>query len=175
MRYHRLTRIFVHIFYTVMLSGCGATLLSYNPESNPNVINAMQSIREKILSQPEGMSPAELYVAENFIQINGEFEGEKSPGLESAFAIIPFKFIDELTLHHKNEWFFVTLIKNDDGNHRELFSYHSYNENDAKKFMDSINTMVQHKSDPDKPIVLNNQPILIRPSRFTKADLNYLD
>jgi hypothetical protein len=153
MPYHKLTALFLNIFFLVTLSGCGATLLSYNPTINPNVVDAMQTIRKLILSQPEGRSPTGIYVTENYIKLKGEFEGDKSPG-DGDSALIRYSSINNMTFHHKNEWFMVSLI----GNNRKLFRYHTHNEDDAKKLMDSFHTMMEYKANPYKPVILENQP-----------------
>lgn len=168
MLYLKLTKVIFNIFFLSILSGCGATLLSYNPTVNTNVLDAMQSIRELILTQQENRSPKNIYITENYIKIYGEFEGDKSPS-EGAAALIRFSNISNLTFHHKNEWFMVSLI----GNNRKLFRYHTHKEGDAKKLMDDIYTMMQHKSDPYKPIVLENQTEVKNSLNVEKNDLKY--
>lgn len=170
MLYNKIQKIAISIFVLIALNGCSATLLQYNPKINEDALNnTMLSIKEKILTQPEGRSPSKANVTENFIQLNGNFEGEKSTSDEHA-GFIPFKSINKLTLHNKNEWFLVSLVKNDN---RLFFRYFSKNEDDAKKFMDNIYTMIQHRPDPYKPVIVENQEEIKNTYRFTKEDINY--
>ncbi len=170
MLYNKIIKIAINITCFIFLSGCTATLLEYNPKISTDALNnTMSSIKEKILTQPEGRSPLKVNITENFIQLNGNFEGEKSTSDEHA-GLIPFKSINKLTLHNKNEWYLVSLVKNDN---RLFFRYFSKNADDAKKFMDNIYTMMQHRPDPYKPVIVENQEEIKNTYRFTKEDINY--
>lgn len=170
MHYHKPITFFILIFFVLLLSSCGATRLSYTPTVNPNVLEAMQSIREKILTQDGKNTPYLADVTESTLKVQGNFKGVKIEG-ENSVGLIHFKEITELAFHHKKTLFSVTIY----GERGFLYRYFSNNEENAKKFMDSIHTMMQHNPDPNKPIVLNNQPILNRNHRFTIKDLNYAD
>ncbi|MCX7089487.1 MAG: SHOCT domain-containing protein [Methylococcales bacterium] len=171
MSYHKLTWGFI-IIYLGILCGCSATLLSYNPTVNMDILDAMQSIKEKILTQPDGRSPSQAYITESFIKLSGNFEGEKSL-TDKSYTLIRFNTITNLTLHNKNEWFLVSLVKKGDGFNRLLFRYFTKNEDTAKKFMNNIYSMMEHKPNPYKPISIENQVEIKKSYPFTKEDVNH--
>ncbi|MCK5830947.1 MAG: hypothetical protein KAH20_11665, partial [Methylococcales bacterium] len=49
----QLKNIFTFIFCVVILNGCGAKRLTYEPVDHPTVLDAMQTVRKKILDQPD--------------------------------------------------------------------------------------------------------------------------
>lgn len=79
MKYHQLKKTLTPMALAIVLSGCPATLLTYKPTVNPNVQAAMQTIRDKILTQPDNMAPLHVEVTEDKMKIKGKFEGAKIP------------------------------------------------------------------------------------------------
>jgi hypothetical protein len=169
MKYHKLTRIIVVIFYLYFIISC-ATKITYNPTVNPDVVSAMQTIREKILTQPGLKTPYYADVTETLLTVKGPFEGDRIESNEPT-GIFEFKSITEMVFNHKRDWFMVTLVSNGSS----LYRYFTHSEEDAQKFMDSIYTMMKHNPDSSKPIKLIAKPILNKTGNFSREDLNYAD
>ncbi len=157
----QLKNIFILIFCAIILNGCGATLLTYKPVENSNILGAMRTIRNKILTQPAQKSPSQVEITENTLKIIGNFEGKKfkkasfnffSKDYKEAVGLMNFKDITEIKYHTKSNWFMVSLINKQSND--TLFRYFSHNETDAQQFIDNIETLIKHKVDPSKPIVL---------------------
>ncbi len=156
----QLKNIFILIFFAVILNGCGATLQTYKPVENPNILDAMRTVRNKILAQPEQKAASQVEVTETTLKITNTFVRPKFWGTydEDVVKLIIFKDITGIRYHTKRDWFMVSLVNENIGH--LLFRYYSHSEMDAQHFIDNIQTLISHKKDPLKPIALTTTPPL---------------
>lgn len=147
------------IFCAIILNGCGATLQTYKAVDNPNILDAMRTIRNILLAQPEKKAPSQVEVTENTLKIIHFVAKQGFLGgiyYEDDIKLINFSDIKEIRYHTKRNWFMVSLVNEKS----MLFRYYSHTKADAEQLIDNIQALMKHKPSALKPIVLSTTPQL---------------
>ena len=127
---------FVVILTLILLSGCTATLVNYQPSAMSNIEKALVTIERTINKNPDKRKVDLDYANERAIRLSGRVGGGMTQ------KTIPYRAMGNITLHTKRERFILTIY-NAHGliEHRFVFTSGV----DAKQLIDALYTLKSHK------------------------------
>jgi len=150
------------LIISILLSGCGSTLVTYIPTDNLDINDALDLADEIIMSQHIKWKPDYVKFEDKYILLN---YGAKATGRSSSFYTdygfavgnssteyhnigqkIYYKSIGKITLikwHRKlKEWWVVQVRGIDNKIKKNIF--YTRNAQDAKKLIDALDVIVKH-------------------------------
>jgi hypothetical protein len=130
------------LLFCIVLFSCGSLyIIPYQP--NTNAIDSIQTIERIIRSQPPAWTtvPYELSVTKDCIQMRFLEKHRKPQRVDDTSITICYKNIGKVNLY-KTDIYYVEIY---DRMNNWMYTIYSFEESDAKIFIDALYTMMKSK------------------------------